>query len=288
MHCSATSPPLPCALRHGPERAQQRVGPLFKAIVTITIDTENSAPTGISLDNLVVDADVPGAVFGALTTTDPDVEDAHSYSVSDNRFVVDGGVLRLADGVSLAAGEVVALRVTSTDLRPVRHAPSGWHGCRSAQSRDHRLPQIAAWHAAREGISLSSVTALALEQFDLQQPRCSTSPSLEGPFVDTPTPRSLGNFSLPVPGNIDLQAADLYKVGEPMFVRVRDIDPNKDPLARESIVITLSVDASRDTEILLIETGPDTAEFVGYVQSTSRANDNYDCVLWSRRRRDRC
>ena len=124
-----------------------------EAIVTITIDTENSAPTGISLDNLVVDADVPGAVFGALTTTDPDVEDAHDYSVSDNRFVVDGGVLRLADGVSLAAGEVVALRVTSTD-------PFGLSVTRTFQvgtvavarnPADHRLHQIAAWHAARRG-----------------------------------------------------------------------------------------------------------------------------------------
>ena len=66
-----------------------------------------------------------------------------------------------------------------------------------------------------------------------------------------------------------------------MFVRVRDIDPNKDPLCAKPMVIAVggciarhrdpAVDRDRD---------PIRPEFVGYVQSTSRANDNYDCVLW--------
>ena len=259
-------------------------GPLSTdATVTIRITDVNRAPTAIDLDDPVVEADVPGAVVGTLTTTDPDVEDTHTYSTSDARLVVENGVLRLADGVSLAPGESITVLITATD-------PFGLSVTRTfvvTTVPRPRNPAIIDFLKSPLGmlrngaLAATNVSTLALIDYDLRQPQCSTTDSMTGPFVDTPVPRSLGNFELPVPGNIALQEADLYKVGEPMFVRVRDVDPNKDPLVRDTVVITLEVDASRDTEILrLVETGPDTSEFMGYIQSTSRSNADFDCVLW--------
>ena len=76
----------------------------------------NDAPTTISLDNASVDENDAGANIGTLSTTDPDIGDSHSYTVSDNRFEVVDDQLKLKDGISLdhEAGDVT-ITVTSTD-----------------------------------------------------------------------------------------------------------------------------------------------------------------------------
>ncbi|NBG97148.1 hypothetical protein GTQ45_15530, partial [Pyruvatibacter mobilis] len=58
-----------------------------------------------------------GAVVGTLTTTDPDAGDTHTYAVSDDRFEVVDGQLKLKDGVSLdhEAADTISLDVTTTD-----------------------------------------------------------------------------------------------------------------------------------------------------------------------------
>ncbi len=76
----------------------------------------NDAPTAISLDNASVDENDAGADIGTLSTTDPDIGDSHSYTVSDSRFEVVDDQLKLKDGVSLdhEAGDVT-ITVTATD-----------------------------------------------------------------------------------------------------------------------------------------------------------------------------
>ena len=61
----------------------------------------NEAPTDIALDNLSVDENADGATVGTLSTTDVDAGDTATYAVSDDRFEVVDGDLKLKDGVSL-------------------------------------------------------------------------------------------------------------------------------------------------------------------------------------------
>ena len=77
----------------------------------------NDTPDAISLDSLSVSENAPGATVGTLTTTDIDTGDSHSYAVSDNRFEVIGGELKLKAGVSLdmETEGSVNISVTSTD-----------------------------------------------------------------------------------------------------------------------------------------------------------------------------
>ncbi|CDO58988.1 DNA gyrase subunit A [Candidatus Phaeomarinobacter ectocarpi] len=84
---------------------------------SITVGDENEVATDIALDNTSVAENAAGAVVGTLSTTDPDAGDTHSYSVSDTRFEVVDGELKLKDGVSLdhEAGDSVSLDVTTTD-----------------------------------------------------------------------------------------------------------------------------------------------------------------------------
>ncbi|NBG97142.1 Ig domain family protein, partial [Pyruvatibacter mobilis] len=84
---------------------------------TISIGDENEVATDIALDNTSVAENAAGAVVGTLTTTDPDAGDTHTYAVSDDRFEVVDGQLKLKDGVSLdhESADTVSLDVTTTD-----------------------------------------------------------------------------------------------------------------------------------------------------------------------------
>ncbi len=90
----------------------------------------------------------------------------------------------------------------------------------------------------------------------------------------------LRDVSVPVPGVVNLVPATVFKAGQPIFVRVTDLDQNFDPLVRERITIQLQVPASGDREFIrLLETGPDTGQFVGYIQSTENEKTVGSCML---------
>jgi hypothetical protein len=84
---------------------------------TIVVKNANEAPTDISISNLSVNENASGAVIGTLSTVDPDAGDKYSYSVSDNRFEVVNGELKLAAGKSLdyESESSIQLTVTTTD-----------------------------------------------------------------------------------------------------------------------------------------------------------------------------
>ena len=84
---------------------------------TITVANTNDAPTAIALSSIGVPEKIDGAVVGTLTTTDVDVGDTHTYTVSDDRFEVVGGQLKLKAGntVEYATEATITLTVTTTD-----------------------------------------------------------------------------------------------------------------------------------------------------------------------------
>ncbi len=86
-------------------------------LFTITVNDVNDAPTGITLDNTTVNENADGAVVGNLTTADPDSGDSHTYALSDARFEVVSGQLKLKAGQVLdyETEPVVNINITSTD-----------------------------------------------------------------------------------------------------------------------------------------------------------------------------
>ncbi len=83
----------------------------------IAVEDVNEAPTGLALDNAAVAENAAGAVVGAISVADPDEGENHAFAVSDDRFEVVGGRLKLKDGVSLdhEAEAAVSVAVTATD-----------------------------------------------------------------------------------------------------------------------------------------------------------------------------
>ncbi|AGX86790.1 calcium-binding RTX toxin-like protein [Candidatus Symbiobacter mobilis CR] len=87
------------------------------ADITLTVTNVNEAPSAVTLSAMAVAENAAGAVIGDLTTTDPDAGDTHTYTVSDNRFEVIAGKLKLKADQSLnfEAASTVPLTVTATD-----------------------------------------------------------------------------------------------------------------------------------------------------------------------------
>ena len=112
-------------------------------VLELPVADVNKAPEGIALagDGLV--ENLEGAAAGRLTATDPD-GDALGWSVSDTRFEVADGVLKLKPGVALdaEAEPAVTLTVTATDAGGL------------ATSRVLELP-VADVNEAPEGIALA-------------------------------------------------------------------------------------------------------------------------------------
>ncbi len=77
----------------------------------------NEAPTAVDLSNTAVAENEEGAVVGELSVTDLDANDTHSFDVSDDRFEVVDGTLKLKEGISLNHDEAANLNidVTATD-----------------------------------------------------------------------------------------------------------------------------------------------------------------------------
>jgi len=83
----------------------------------IAVNDVNEVPTDIALSSAAVDENADGAVIGDLTVSDPDAGDSHGFTVSDGRFEVVAGQLRLKAGSSLdfETEPSVSVDVSATD-----------------------------------------------------------------------------------------------------------------------------------------------------------------------------
>ncbi|MBW3599482.1 MAG: cadherin-like domain-containing protein, partial [Planctomycetes bacterium] len=85
--------------------------------VTVTAGVVNHAPTAIALSHSSVDEASPGAEVGAVTVADPDAADTHVLTVSDGRFEIVAGVLKLKDNTTLdfESAPSMTVEITAAD-----------------------------------------------------------------------------------------------------------------------------------------------------------------------------
>lgn len=84
---------------------------------TVTVGNVNDSPTAINLSSLGVPEQIDGAVVGTISTDDQDTGDTHTYVISDDRFEIVDGSLKLKAGntVEYATEPSIAITITSTD-----------------------------------------------------------------------------------------------------------------------------------------------------------------------------
>ena len=83
----------------------------------ITINDVNDSPSAIDLSSIGVSEKIDGAVVGTISTADQDTGDTHTYAISDDRFEIIDGSLKLKAGntVEYVTEPSIAITITSTD-----------------------------------------------------------------------------------------------------------------------------------------------------------------------------
>ncbi|HUQ12306.1 MAG TPA: hypothetical protein VM146_18495, partial [Steroidobacteraceae bacterium] len=98
-------------------------------------------------------------------------------------------------------------------------------------------------------------------------------------FFPLPSPAPQGQGALDPTQPIPMQDTAIAHAGDPIFVRVVDVDRNRDANAIETVDVRVAARITGDAEVLrLSETGPDTGVFVGYI-ATSASAAQADCAL---------
>lgn len=93
---------------------------------TLAIADVNEAPTDISVNGSQVPENEPGAEVGAVHVTDEDAHQEYQIDVSDDRFQVVDGILKLFDGQELdrESESEIAVEVVATDALNPEHVIS--------------------------------------------------------------------------------------------------------------------------------------------------------------------
>ncbi len=92
-----------------------------------------------------------------------------------------------------------------------------------------------------------------------------------------PAPQGAGQLDPMTP--IPLADTAIAHAGDPLFVRVIDVDRNRDGAVIETVDVRVSAAVTGDAEVLrLSETGPNTGVFVGYIATLANAAAS-DCAL---------
>jgi uncharacterized repeat protein (TIGR01451 family) len=89
--------------------------------------------------------------------------------------------------------------------------------------------------------------------------------------------------AIPLPAALSAFNTTTFKAGNPLIIRVVDLDQDVNPTIRDQITVTLTAAApSSDSEVLLLtETTNNSGEFVGLIQTTSNLNNTApnNCLL---------
>jgi uncharacterized repeat protein (TIGR01451 family) len=100
-----------------------------------------------------------------------------------------------------------------------------------------------------------------------------------GAYTLLPPPTRSGAV-VPTNSNVFTSPGTALHAGEPVLVTLTDYDQNRDLNVAETVLVTLRSQSTGDVETLrLIETGPSTGVFSGYIQTVGTASAPGDCVL---------
>ncbi|HEX6398256.1 MAG TPA: OmpA family protein, partial [Steroidobacteraceae bacterium] len=128
---------------------------------------------------------------------------------------------------------------------------------------------------SRSSIQLARYEASASSTFPAGPTQCRAGNA----FVPLGAPAPQGSGQLDPMAPIPMQDTSIAHAGDPIFVRVMDLDRNRDGSVVETVDVRVSARATGDSEVLrLSETGPNTGVFVGYVPTATAAAVS-DCAL---------
>ena len=99
-------------------------------------------------------------------------------------------------------------------------------------------------------------------------------------FEDVPTITLPDGSTIDLPDQQPIIIADQYTVSDPIVIEVTDLDQNLDSETLETIIVTVNIPGTNDTEILLLtETSADSGIFRGIIMTTTDSTKVQDGIL---------
>ncbi len=118
--------------------------------------------------------------------------------------------------------------------------------------------------------------------FVVNQGQCA-SDSTGNNLSSQPVPKNYQGQTLALPSILTLNSDDYFKVGDTIFVHLKDLDQNQNPSQVEKIIVTILSENGVDQEtIQLTETAASTGLFTGYIQTVNLASNpaiKHNCAL---------
>ncbi len=114
----------------------------------------------------------------------------------------------------------------------------------------------------------ASSTGAALNgAFSVQSGQCATDATGSN-LIAQPTPTDYQGKPLAIPSTLSLASDEFFKVGDTIFVHIKDLDQNQNAALIEKIIVTIISDNGNDQEtIQLTETNASSGLFTGFIQS---------------------
>jgi uncharacterized repeat protein (TIGR01451 family) len=104
--------------------------------------------------------------------------------------------------------------------------------------------------------------------------------STSNSFVTLGPPTPTGGKPIDITSPVPLLSTRILHAGDPLFIRVTDLDQNLDPTALDTILVSLTDGKTGDVEMLrLTETGPNTGVFLGYLPTAVSSVASYDGTM---------
>jgi uncharacterized repeat protein (TIGR01451 family) len=170
-----------------------------------------------------------------------------------------------------AVAQVTAPGTVVRNVGSVEYAVGG--GARTTLSNEVQLAVQPM--PSRSTISLSRYEVSAQSTYTAGPTQCRAG----NVFVALGAPSPQGVGMLDPLAQIPMQETAVAHAGDPLFVRVVDLDRNRDAALVETVDVRLLARGTNDTEVLrLSETGPNTGVFVGYIATATNAS-TADCAL---------
>ena len=98
-------------------------------------------------------------------------------------------------------------------------------------------------------------------------------------FTPLPAPVLPGGTTLNTSQTTPLNTAATVHGGAPLFIRLLNMDQNRDPAVRDSVQVRITSANGDSEQVQLTETGVNSGEFVGYIPTVAAAAVPGDCIL---------
>ena len=195
--------------------------------VTITVDPVNDSPSDIDLSSSSVAEHQPvGTDVGALSTTDPDVDDVHDYTLvsgagydDNDSFTIDGDTLKTAESFDFGTKSTYSILVRSTDVGGL------WVEDAFTVTVDPVDPDpwIVSWGSAADHGALGEVVLPIPDDGTFSDPRNGGIQTLLVEFSEAINPANFTSESVQIAG-IDIDGADVNLSGIDISTSTRDGD----------------------------------------------------------------